>query len=142
MQRLLPVAAGVCRWLRCEEPDRTVSHLVLACNLVVLVHSSHVPATSGKLKSTLVQDMLNPNFMKKQGTHIPGVVNHKLWRGQLSKPVPQMPVLHGGFHWVMVVAQEVNGLAVLPCDDTQISLALEFLAATFGQFLVTVCSLV
>ena len=34
---------------------------------------------------------------------------------------------------VFVVAQEVDGLAVLPVNGTQTSLATEFVPATFGQ---------
>ena len=64
--------------------------------------------------------------------YLPGVVNHKLWRGQLCEPVPHMPVHRGRSPWVLVVAQEVNGLAILPGNGTQISTAPEFVPATFG----------
>ena len=49
---------------------------------------------------------------KKPGAHLPGAVNHKLWRGQLCDPVPHTPVHSGCSPQVMVVAPEVNGLVV------------------------------
>ena len=74
--------------------------------------------------------------------NLPGVVNHDLWRGQLSEPVSHMPVHSGHSPRVVVIAQEVDGLAVLPGDGTQTSPAAEFVPATFGQhpaeFLVVV----
>ena len=66
---------------------------------------------------------------KKPGANLPGVVRHKLWRGQLREPVPHTPVHSGRSPRVMVVAQEVDGLAVLPGDGTQSSPALEFVPA-------------
>ena len=60
---------------------------------------------------------------KKQGAHLPGVVNHKLWRGQLCKPVQHMPVHSGRSSQVMVIAQEVDVLAVLPGGGRQTPLA-------------------
>ena len=44
-----------------------------------------------------------------------------------------MPVHGGRSPGVVVVAQEVDGLAVLPGDGTQSSPAPEFVPATFGQ---------
>ena len=44
-----------------------------------------------------------------------------------------MPVHSGSSPRVMVVAQEVDGLEVLPGDGTQSSPAPEFVPATFGQ---------
>ena len=44
-----------------------------------------------------------------------------------------MPVHSGHSPRVVVVAQEVDGLAVLPGDFTQASPAPEFVPATFGQ---------
>ena len=70
---------------------------------------------------------------KKPGANLPGVVHHKLWRGQPSEPVPHTPVHSGRSPRVVVVAQEVDGLAVLPGDGTQSSPAPEFVLATFGQ---------
>ena len=70
---------------------------------------------------------------KKPGANLPGVVHHKLWRGQLREPVPHTPVHSGRSPRVVVVAQEVDGLAVLPGDGTQSSPAPEFVPATFGQ---------
>ena len=70
---------------------------------------------------------------KKPGANLPGVVHHKLWRGQLRGPVPHTPVHGGRSPRVVVVAQEVDGLAVLPGDGTQSSPAPEFVPATFGQ---------
>ena len=70
---------------------------------------------------------------KKPGANLPGVVHHKLWRGQLRDPVPHPPVHSGRSPRVVVVAQEVDGLAVLPGDGTHSSLAPEFVPATFGQ---------
>ena len=70
---------------------------------------------------------------KKPGVKLLGVVHHKLWRGQLRKPVPHMPVHSGRSPRVMVVAQEVDGPAVLPGDGTQSSPAPEFVKAMFGQ---------
>ena len=57
--------------------------------------------------------------MKKAEAHLPGVVYHKLLGGQLFEPVPHKPVHRGHSPWVVVVGQ--------------ISLASEFLLATFGQ---------
>ena len=68
-----------------------------------------------------------------QTYHLPGVVNHKLWRGQLRQLVPHTAVHSGRSPRVVVVAQEVDGLAVLPGDGTQTSPAPEFVSATFSQ---------
>ena len=70
---------------------------------------------------------------KKRGANLPGVVHHNLWRGQLRETVPHTPVHSGRSPRVMVVAQEVDGLAVLPADGAQSSQAPEFIPATFGQ---------
>ena len=70
---------------------------------------------------------------KKPGANLPGVVHHKLWPGQLCEPVPHTPIHSGRSPRVVVVAQEVDGLAVVPGDGTQSSPALEFVPATFGQ---------
>ena len=70
---------------------------------------------------------------RKPGANFPGVVHHKLWRGQLRETVPHTPVHSGRSPRVVVVAQEVDGLAVLPGDGTQSSPASEFVPATFGQ---------
>ena len=56
---------------------------------------------------------------KKPGAKLPGVVHHKLWRSQLRKPVPHTPVHSGHSPRVMVVAQEVDCLAVLPGNGTK-----------------------
>ena len=45
--------------------------------------------------------------------------DHKLRRGQLCKPVPQMPVDRGGPPQVVVVAQEVDVPVVVPGDGTE-----------------------
>ena len=58
---------------------------------------------------------------RSRGANLPGVVHHKLWRGQLREPVPHTPVHSGRSPRVVVVAQEVDGLAVLPGDGTQSS---------------------
>ena len=55
---------------------------------------------------------------KKPGANLPGVVHHKLWRGQLLEPVPHTPVHSGRSPRVVVVAQEVDGLVVLPGVDS------------------------
>ena len=63
-----------------EEPARPVvvaSHLVQACNLVVLVHSFHLPATTGKVTLAGGRTFMQ-NCVKNAGGHLPGVVNHKL----------------------------------------------------------------
>ena len=57
-----------------------------------------------------------------------------------------MPVHSGHSPRVVLVAQEVDGLAVLPGNGTQTYLAPEFVLATFGQplaefFRVVFCSL-
>ena len=69
-------------------------------------------------------------------------VHHKQWRGQLREPVPHTPVHSGCSPRVMVVAQEVFGLAVLPGHGIQSSPAPKFVPAMFGQppaeFLVVV----
>ena len=65
---------------------------------------------------------------KKPGANLPGVIHHKLWRGQLRKPVHS-----GRSPRVVVAAQEVDGLVVLPGDGAQSSPAQEFVPATFGQ---------
>ena len=44
-----------------------------------------------------------------------------------------MPVHSGRSPRVVVVAQEVDGLAVLPDDGTETSPVLEFVQVTFGQ---------
>ena len=93
-------------------PAGVVPCLVQMCNLVFLVHGSHVPATRGKVRvpggRTFIQ-----NCVKKPGAHLAGVVNQKLWRGQMGEPVPHMPVHDGRSSRVVVAAQEVDGLAVL-----------------------------
>ena len=71
--------------------------------------------------------------MKKPGAHLSGVDNHKLWCGQLCKPVPHTPVHSGHSLQVLVVVQEVEGLAVLQVNGTQTSPAPGFLPATFGK---------
>ena len=79
-----------------EEPARpavVASHLVQACDLVVLVHGSHVPETRGKVRVPVGR-----TFMQNCR--------------------------------VVVVAQEVDGLAVLPGDGTQTSPAPEIIPAT------------
>ena len=109
-----------------EEPALpVVSHLVQACNRVALVHGSHIPATRGKFR---VQK-INAKLCEKS---LPCVVNHKLWRGQLCKPFLHTPV-HSGHSAQVVVALEVDGLAVLPGNSTQTSPAPEFVHSTFGQ---------
>ena len=51
----------------------------------------------------------------------------------MREPVPNMPDHSGCSPRVMVVAQEVDGLAVLPYEGTQTSPAPEFVPATFVQ---------
>ena len=70
---------------------------------------------------------------KKPGANLPGVVHHKLWRGQLREPVPHTPAHSGCSPQVVVVAQEVDGLVVLPGDGAQSSPATEFVPATVSQ---------
>ena len=120
-----------------KEPGRpavVASRLVQACDLVVLVHISHVPETRGKVTSNQRQNIHAKLCEKKSGANLSGAVNHKL--------VPHTPVHCGRSPWVVVVAQEVDGLALLPGDGTQTSPAPEFVPATFGQppaeFLVVV----
>ena len=48
---------------------------------------------------------------KKPGANLPGVVHHKLWCSQLRELVPHTPVHSGRSPRVVVVAQEVDGLA-------------------------------
>ena len=101
--------------------------------VVVLVHGSHVPETRGKVKSTRRQNIHAKLCEKKLGANLPGVVHHKLWRGQLRELVPHTPVHSGRSPRVVVVAQEVDGIVVLPGNGTQSSPAPEFVPATFGQ---------
>ena len=60
----------------------------------------------------------------------------------MCEPVPHTHVHSGRSPQVVVVAQEVDGLAVLPGNGTETSPALEFVQAMFGQplaeFLVVV----
>ena len=71
---------------------------------------------------------------KKPGGNLPGVVHHKLWHGQLGEPVPHTPVHSERSPRVVVVAQEVDGLVVLPGNGTQSSRAPESpVPDTFGQ---------
>ena len=92
-------------------------HVEPACNMVDLVHCFHVSATRGR---SFMQ-----NCVKKAWSSL-------TW---CSKPQAgeQSTVHHGGSPWFGVVSQKVDGLAVLSDDSTQMSLALEFLPATFGQ---------
>ena len=89
-------------------PAVVASRLVQVCDLVVLVHGSHVPETRGKVR--VPTKLCEKNLV----ANLPGVVNYELWHGQLSEPVPHMPVHSGRSPWVVVVAQEVDGFAVLP----------------------------
>ena len=119
-----------------EEPARpavVASCLVQACDLVVLVHGSHVPETRVKVRVPAGRTFMQDRVKRNRGPNLPGVVHHKLWRGQLREPVPHTPVHGGRSPRVVVVAQEVDGLAVLPGDGTQSSPAPEFVPATFGQ---------
>ena len=79
-------------------------------NLVILVHSFHVPATRGKIRVPEGRTSCE----KKPGAHLSGVVSHKLWRDLFSKPVPQMPIHRGHSPRVLVVAQKLDGLVGLP----------------------------
>ena len=118
-----------------EEPARpavVASHLVQACDLVILVDGSHVPETRGKVRVPGGRTFMQ-NCEEKPGANLPGVVHHKLWRRQLRERVPHTPVHSGRSPRVVVVVQEVDGLAVLPGDGTQSSPAPEFTPATFGQ---------
>ena len=90
------------------------------------------PTHEGKLKYLMVEHSCKI-MRKKQGAYLRSVVNFKLWCGQLCKPVTHMPVHCVGSPWVVVVAQEVEGLEVLLGDGTETSLACEFIAAMFGQ---------
>ena len=73
------------------------------------------------------------NCVKKPGAHLTGAVNHKLWHDQLGGPVPHTAVHSGLSPRVVVVAEEVDGLVVLPGDGTETSPATEFVPATFSQ---------
>ena len=115
-------------------PAVVASHLVQACNLVILVHRSHVPATKGKGIVPGGRTFMQ-NCVKKARAYLPGVVNYKLSCGQMCKPVHHMPLHSRSSPRVVVVAQEVDGLAVLPGNGTQTSLAPEFIPAMFGQSL-------
>ena len=114
-------------------PAVVASCLVQACDLVVFVHGSHVPETRGKVRVPGGRTFMKNCVKRSRGANILGVVHHKLWRGQLHEPVPHMPVHSGRSPRVVVVAQEVDGLAVLQGDGTQSSPAPEFVPATFGQ---------
>ena len=114
-------------------PAIVASHLVQACDLVLLVDGSHVPETRGKVRVPGGRTFMQNCVKRSRGPYLPDVVHHKLWRGQLREPVPNMPVHSGRSPWIVVVAQEVDGLAVLPGDGTQSSPAPEFIPATFGQ---------
>ena len=119
-----------------EEPARpgiVASRLVQAWDLVVLVHGSHVPEMRGKVRVPGGRTFRQNCVKRSRGANLPGVVHHKLWRGQLREPVPHTPVHSGRSPRVMVVAQEVDGLATLPGDGTQSSPAPEFVPAMFGQ---------
>ena len=52
---------------------------------------------------------------------------------QSTLSVPHMPVHLGGSRLVVVVAQEVDRLAVLPGNGTHIFPALVFISVSFGQ---------
>ena len=101
-------------------PVVVASCLVKACNLVILVHGFYVPATriNVRVPGTFMQNCV------KKATSLLGVVNFKMWRGQLFQNVPHTPVNCGHSARVMAVAQEMDGLGVL--------LAPEFVLATFG----------
>ena len=47
------------------QPAETVSHLLWACNLVVLVHGSHLPATRGKVRVPGGRTFMQ-NFVKRR----------------------------------------------------------------------------
>ena len=114
-----------------EEPARpavVVSGLVQACNLFLLVHGSHVTETRDKVSAPGGRIFMQNCVKRSRGANLPGVVQHKL-----CERVPHTPVHSECSPRVMVVAQEVDGLAVLPCDGTQSSPAPEFVPATFGQ---------
>ena len=95
------------------------------CNLVVLVHGSHVPATRGKVTVPGGGRKFMQNCVKKAGSSL-------TWCSQ-PQAVVNTPVHSGGSPRAFVVAQEVDGLAVFPCDGTPISTAPEFVPAMFGQ---------
>ena len=92
-------------------PAVVASRLVQVCNLVALVHGSHIPATRGKVRVPEAEHSCKI-VREKPGAHLPGMVNDKLLRGQLCEPDPYKPVHSGRSPRVVVVAQEVDGLAV------------------------------
>ena len=73
----------------------------------VVPHPGNKPET--RVKDSVPGDR---TFMldceKKPGANLPGVVSHKLWRGQLCELVPHTPVHSGHSPRVVVVAQEVD----------------------------------
>ena len=115
------------RWLAI-----VASRLVQACDLVILAHGSHVPATRGKVRVPGGRTFKQKLCEKKPLAYLP-VVNHNLWCSQLCEIVHRMPVQIGRSPRVMVVAQEVDWLAVLPGDGTKASSAPEFILAMFSQ---------
>ena len=111
-------------------PAVVESRLVQACKLIVLVHGSHVPATRGKVR-VLGGRTFMQNCVKKAGSSLtwcsqPQAVERSTVRAH-------MPVNSGHSPQVMIVAQEVDGLAFLAGYGTQTSPAPEFVPAAFGQ---------
>ena len=94
-----------------EEPARPAvlaSSLVQACDLVVLVHGSHVPETRGKVRVPGGRTFMQNCVKRSQG---------------LTWCSPPQAVA-----W-----STVDGLALLPGNGTQSSPAPEFVPATFGH---------
>ena len=73
-------------------PAVVASRLVQECDLVVLVHGSHVPETRGQMyESTRRQNIHAKLCEKKLGANLPGVVHHKLRRGPSRRWHTELP---------------------------------------------------
>ena len=115
-----------------EWPAVVASRLVQACNLVVLVLGFHVPATRGKVRVSGSRTLMQ-NCVKKAGSSLAWCSQLQAVEQSTVRACPHTPVHSGCSPRVVVVAQEVDGLAVLPDDGTETSPAPEFVQVTFGQ---------
>ena len=93
-------------------PAVVASRLVQACDLVFLVHGSHVPETRGKVRVPGGRTFMQNCVKRSRGL---------TYLAQLREPVPHTPVQSGRSPQVVVGAHEVDALAVLPGDGTQSS---------------------
>ena len=73
-----------------------------------------------------------PNYVKRQSAHLPGVTTSC---SMVDSATPDPTCSHVHLPWVLIFAQETDGLAVLPGDGIQVSWAPKFVANTFDQLL-------